>query len=88
MRSLVIPTSKLWVLKAPGVNCGDTVAFQKFGLQVQSLVGWLKTLRPEGDTELNFGSHRSKLLSDQPAEFHRHMLRNLVTAPTLHDISN
>ncbi len=58
-----------------------------FGLQVQSLVGWLKTQRSEGDTELNFGLHGSKLLSDQPAEFHHHTLRNPVTAPTLHDIS-
>lgn len=40
------------VLEAPDVKRGDTVAFQKFAIQVQSLVGLLKTLGPEGDIEL------------------------------------
>ncbi len=30
---------------------------QKYALQVQSLIGLLKTLGPEGDIELNCGSH-------------------------------
>ncbi len=55
------------------MKCGDTIAFQKFALQVQSLVGLLKTLGPESDIELNCGSHvaclLSKLPSDQRAEF-------------------
>ncbi len=55
------------------MKCEDTIAFQKFALQVQSLVGLLKTLGPESDIELNCGSHvaclLSKLPSDQRAEF-------------------
>lgn len=45
------------VLEAPDVKSGDTVAFQKFALQVQSLVCLQKTLGPESNTELNCGSH-------------------------------
>ncbi len=80
------------VLEAPDVRHGDTIAFQKFALQVQSLVGLLKTLGPEGDIELNCGSHVARLLSklpsDQRAEFRRHMFRQPGTIPTLHDLSN
>ncbi len=49
------------VLEAPDVKRGDTIAFQRFTLQVQSLVGLLKTLGPEGDIELSCGSHVSLL---------------------------
>ncbi|XDV33330.1 hypothetical protein PO909_003765 [Leuciscus waleckii] len=56
------------VLEAPDVKHGDAVAFQKFALQVQSLVGLLKTLGPEGDIELNCGSHVARLLSRLPSE--------------------
>uniref|UniRef100_A0AAV2LF82 Gag protein n=1 Tax=Knipowitschia caucasica TaxID=637954 RepID=A0AAV2LF82_KNICA len=50
------------VLEAPEVRRGDTAAFQKFSLQIQSLVGLLQTLGPEGDVELNCGSHVARLL--------------------------
>ncbi len=80
------------VLEAPDVKRGDTIAFQKFALQVQSLVGLLKTLGPEGDIELSCGSHVARLLSklpsDQRAEFRRHMFRQPGSMPTLHELSN
>uniref|UniRef100_A0AAV2LXU6 Uncharacterized protein n=1 Tax=Knipowitschia caucasica TaxID=637954 RepID=A0AAV2LXU6_KNICA len=52
------------VLEAPEVRRGDTAAFQKFSLQIQSLVGLLQTLGPEGDVELNCGSHVARLLEE------------------------
>ncbi|KAF7656543.1 hypothetical protein LDENG_00039930 [Lucifuga dentata] len=65
------------VLEAPDVRRGDTVAFQKFALQVQSLVGLLETLGSEGRIELQCGSHVARLLSklppEQRAEFCRHI---------------
>lgn len=51
------------VLDSPDVRRGDTAAFEWFSLQVQSLVGLLKTLGTEGDIELRCGSHVVRLLS-------------------------
>lgn len=44
------------VLEAPDVKHGDIAACQKIPLQVQSLVGLLKTLGPEGEIELKMSS--------------------------------
>lgn len=51
------------VLEAPEVKHGDTASFQKFSLQIQSLVGLLQTLGPAGEIELHCGSHLARLLS-------------------------
>lgn len=79
------------VLDAPEIKRGDSVAFQRFSLQVQSLVGLLKTLGPEGEIELNCGSHVARLLTKLPAEqradFRRHQFKQPGTSHTLHDLS-
>ena len=79
------------VLEAPEVKRGDTAAFQKFSLNVQSLVGLLQTLGSEGDIELSCGSHVARLLSklppEQRAEFRRHQCKQPGTTHTLYDLS-
>lgn len=79
------------VLEAPEIKRGDSAAFQRFSLQIQSLVGLLKTLGPEGEIELNCGSHVARLLTKLPAEqradFRRHRFRQPGTLHTLHDLS-
>ncbi|RXN38809.1 guanine nucleotide-binding subunit alpha-12 isoform X2 [Labeo rohita] len=40
------------VMDAPDVRPGDPEAFERFALQVQALVGLLKSLGPDGDAEL------------------------------------
>ncbi len=45
------------VMDSPEIRRGDTAAFERFALQVQSLVGMLKTLGPDGEVELRCGSH-------------------------------
>ncbi|KAK3530935.1 hypothetical protein QTP70_006508 [Hemibagrus guttatus] len=80
------------VLESPDIKRGDISAFQRFALQVQSLVGLLRTLGRDGELELSCGSHVARLLSklppEQRAEFCRHMLRQPGTAPNLVDLSN
>lgn len=79
------------VLEAPEIRRGDSAAFQRFSLQIQSLVGLLKTLGPEGEIELNCGSHVARLLTKLPAEqradFRRHRFKQPGTSHTLHDLS-
>lgn len=79
------------VLEAPEVKRGDTVAFQKFSLQIQSLVGMLQTLGPEGAIELKCGSHVARLLSklpvEQRADFSRNQVKQPGTISTLYDLS-
>ncbi|KAK7878202.1 hypothetical protein WMY93_034382, partial [Mugilogobius chulae] len=79
------------VLEAPEVRRGDVAAFQKFSLQVQSLVGLLQTLGPEGEVELNCGSHVARLLSklpvEQRADFRRHTFKQTRGSCTLLDLS-
>lgn len=78
------------VLEAPEVRRGDISAFQKFSLQIQSLVGLLQTLGPAGETELNCGSHvarLSKLPAEQRADFRRHQFKQSGTSHTLYDLS-
>lgn len=79
------------VLETPEVRRGDTMAFQKFSLQIQSLVGLLRTLGPEGEIELNCGSHVARLLSklppEQRADFRRHQFKQLGATHTLHDLA-
>lgn len=79
------------VLDGPEIRRGDIVAFQRFSLQVQSLVGLLQTLGPEGEVELNCGSHVARLISklppEQRADFRRHQFKQPGTTYTLHDLS-
>lgn len=79
------------VLEAPEIKRGDSAAFQRFSLQIQSLVGLLKTLGPEGEIELNCGSHVARLLTKLPAEqradFRRHRFKQPGTSHTLHELS-
>lgn len=51
------------VMDSPDIRCGDVAAFDKFSLQIQSLVGMLKTFGPDGEIELQCGSHVACLLS-------------------------
>ena len=79
------------VLDAPEIKRGDTSGFQKFALQIQSLVGLLQTLGPEGEIELNCGSHVARLLSklppEQRADFRRHQVKQPGATQTLHNLS-
>ncbi|RXN37806.1 guanine nucleotide-binding subunit alpha-12 isoform X2 [Labeo rohita] len=80
------------VLDSPDIRRGDIPAFQRFALQVQSLVGLLRTLGHDGELELNCGSHVARLLNklppEQRAEFRRHMFRQPGSTPNLVDFSN
>ncbi len=80
------------VLDSPDVRRGDIPAFQRFSLQVQSLVGLLRTLGHDGELELSCGSHVARILSklppEQRAEFRRHMFRQPGSTPNLVDLSN
>ncbi len=80
------------VLDSPEVRRSDISAFQRFALQVQSLVGLLRTLGRDGELELSCGSHVACLLSkpssEQRAEFRRHMFRQPGSTPNLIDLSN
>ncbi|XP_053710099.1 uncharacterized protein LOC128752671 [Synchiropus splendidus] len=79
------------VLEAPEVRRGDAAAFQRFSLQIQSLVGLLQTLGPEGEIELNCGSHVARLLSklppEQRADFRRHQGKQPRAGHTLYELS-
>ncbi|XP_076856690.1 uncharacterized protein LOC143510810 [Brachyhypopomus gauderio] len=79
------------VMDSPDVRRGDTAAFEKFALQIQSLVGMLRTLGPEGEVELQCGSHVARLLSklptEQRAEFRRRMFYHSGTSYTLLDLA-
>ncbi len=56
------------VMDSPEIKRGDTAAFERFALQVQSLVGMLKTLGTDGEVELRCGSHVARLLTKLPPE--------------------
>ncbi|XP_035994620.1 uncharacterized protein LOC118563638 [Fundulus heteroclitus] len=79
------------VLDGPEIRRGDTGAFQRFSLQVQSLVGLLQTLGIEGEVELNCGSHVARLISklppEQRADFRRHQFKQPGGIYTLYDLS-
>ncbi|XP_048863851.1 uncharacterized protein LOC125738694 [Brienomyrus brachyistius] len=80
------------VMDSPDVRRGDAAAFERFVLQVQSLVGMLKTLGPEGEAELQCRSQVARLLSklppEQRAEFRRCVFRRSGTDYTLTDLSD
>ncbi|KAA8589768.1 hypothetical protein FQN60_013133, partial [Etheostoma spectabile] len=80
------------VMDSPDIRRGDAVAFERFALQVQSLVGMLKTLGPEGEGELKCGSHVARLLSKLPPEmrsdFRRCMFRSTGVTYTLQDFTD
>ncbi|KAK6321668.1 hypothetical protein J4Q44_G00086440 [Coregonus suidteri] len=79
------------VMDSPDVHRGDTAAFEKFTLQVQSFVGMLWTLGPNGDIELMCGSHVARQLSKLPPEmrsdFHSRMFHQPGTTYTLLEFS-
>lgn len=78
-------------MDAPDVRPGDPEAFERFALQVQALVGLLKSLGPDGDAELRCGSHVVRLLSKLPpdlrAAFRRQMLLSQASSFTLPEFS-
>ncbi|KAK0134729.1 hypothetical protein N1851_029618 [Merluccius polli] len=79
------------VLDSPDVRRGDVAAFEKFAVQVQSLVVMLRTLGSEGEAGLQCGSHVARLLSQLPpeqrAEFRRCMFHRGTQTHTLPDLS-
>ena len=78
-------------MDSPDIRRGDTVAFDRFALQIRSLVGMLQPLGPEGEAELNCGSHVARLLSKLPqekrADFRRAMFQKPGAIHTLLDFS-
>ncbi|KAL7830010.1 hypothetical protein SRHO_G00311370 [Serrasalmus rhombeus] len=79
------------IMDLPDVQDGHPSAFEKFSLQVQSLVGMLRTLGPEGSVELQCRSHVARLLNKLPpnrrADFRRHLLHHPNTAYTLEGLA-
>lgn len=69
------------VMDAPDIRPGDAVAFEKFALQVQSLVGLLRTLGTDGDIELMCGSHVARLLTKLPPELRADFRSNMLRYP-------
>ncbi|XP_073722462.1 uncharacterized protein [Misgurnus anguillicaudatus] len=80
------------VMDSPDIRRGDFAAFEKFALQIQSLVGMLKTIGHEGEVELQCGSHVARLLSklppEQRAEFRRCMYHQGTQTHTLTNLSD
>lgn len=52
------------MMDSPDIRQGDTLAFERFALQIRALVGILQTLCSEGDTELRCGSYVARLLGN------------------------
>ncbi|CAI5657811.1 unnamed protein product [Oreochromis niloticus] len=79
------------VMDSPDIRRGDAAAFERFCLHIQSLVGMLKTLGPDGEVELQCGSHVARLLSklpsEQRADFRRCMYNHSGQAYTLDDLA-
>ncbi len=69
----------------------EVTAFDRFALQIRSLVGMLETLGHEGHAELRCGSRVERLLSKLPpemrSEFRRHMFRHPGAVFNLLDFS-
>lgn len=78
-------------MDSPEVKHGDIVAFKMFALQVQSLVGMLQTLGPDGEVELRCGSHVARLITKLPSEmradFRLHMLMRPGATYTLIELA-
>lgn len=79
------------VMDSPDIHRGDAAAFERFSLHIQSLVGMLKTLGPDGEVELQCGSHVARLLSklpsEQRADFRWCMYNHSGQAYTLDDLA-
>ncbi len=73
------------------IRSGDVKAFCLFGLHVRSLVSMLEQLGQKGTTELECGSHVSRLISKLPHDlrysFKWYTYRLGITIPTLLDFS-
>ncbi|KAL7830164.1 hypothetical protein SRHO_G00312910 [Serrasalmus rhombeus] len=79
------------VVDSPDIRPGDTAAFEKFVLQIQSLVGMLQTLGPEGQVELQCGLHVAPLLSELPPEqraFHHYACSPTHRRKPFHPVLN
>ncbi|XP_057186686.1 uncharacterized protein LOC130552431 [Triplophysa rosa] len=79
------------IMDSPEIKRGDIAAFERFSLHVQSLVGMLQTLGPDGDVELRCGSHVARILSKLPTEmranFRRQMFYGHGHTHTLRDLA-
>ncbi|KAL0149827.1 hypothetical protein M9458_054875 [Cirrhinus mrigala] len=69
------------VMDSPEIKRGDSAAFERFSLHVQSLVGMLQTLGPDGEVELKCGSHVARLLTKLPIEMRANFRRQMFHRP-------
>ncbi|XP_067303718.1 uncharacterized protein [Pseudorasbora parva] len=69
------------VMDSPEVRRGDVTAFERFSLHVQSLVGMLQTLGPDGEVELRCGSHVARLLTKLPVDMRANFRRQMFHRP-------
>jgi len=80
------------VLEGPNLKPGDVKAFKFFALRVRSLVSMLEQLGSEGASELECGSHVSRLQGKLPHElqisFKRYVHPSRITVPTLIDFAD
>ncbi len=79
------------LMDGPNIHSGDVKAFCLFGLHVRSLVSMLEQLGQKGTTELECGSHVSRLMSKLPhdlrSSFKRYTHPLGITIPTLLDFA-
>ncbi|KAL2093214.1 hypothetical protein ACEWY4_010526 [Coilia grayii] len=80
------------LMEAPNIRSHDAAAFKRFALRVRALVGMLDQLGDTGQTELQCGSHVSRLMSKLPpdlrAEFMRYVHPLRIRVPTLLDFAD
>ncbi len=69
------------VMDSPDIQSGDIRSFESFALQVQALVGLLRTLGTEGEVELCCGSHVARLLTKLPPELRTAFRRSVSNEP-------
>ncbi|XP_073721654.1 uncharacterized protein [Misgurnus anguillicaudatus] len=69
------------VMDAPNVRSGDPASFERFALQIQALVGLLKSLGPSGDAELRCSSHVVRLLTKLPSDLRAAFRRQMLHRP-------
>ncbi len=79
------------LMDGPNIHSGDVKAFCLFGLHVRSLVSMLEQLGQKGTTELECGSHVSRLMSKLPhdlrSSFKKYTHPLGITIPTLLDFA-
>lgn len=73
------------ILYSPSVSFGDSNAFQKFALSVQSLIGMLRSVDRAGGSELQCGPHVDRLLTKLPLHYRDSFVEHCLNRGILKD---